>query len=243
MLADLQHLIQLQELDTALNRCRHRIAEIPAAQQALESRAAARASAVQAVKDRIAATANTRREVEKEAAAVQTRLSKYKDQLMAVKTNKEYQAMQTEIATAEQLVRSQDDRLLELMEVSEQEAGDLKTAEAALKADQGEIAKERQRLEEEKARQESELQRLAGERASVAAQLTRDAQSLYDRVAHSRKGQALAEARGGLCSVCHVRIRPQIFNTVRRNEQLLQCDSCGRILYFVPVPQPQPPQP
>jgi hypothetical protein len=33
-----------------------------------------------------------------------------------------------------------------------------------------------------------------------------------------------------------VRLRPQVFNTVLRNEQILQCDHCSRILYFVPVP-------
>jgi len=36
--------------------------------------------------------------------------------------------------------------------------------------------------------------------------------------------------------VCHVRLRPQVFNTVRRNDAILQCDHCNRILYFVPPP-------
>jgi predicted nucleic acid-binding Zn-ribbon protein len=35
--------------------------------------------------------------------------------------------------------------------------------------------------------------------------------------------------------VCHVRLRPQVFNEVRRNEALIQCDSCLRILYFAPT--------
>ena len=42
-------------------------------------------------------------------------------------------------------------------------------------------------------------------------------------------------AREGVCTICHVRLRPQVFNTVRRNEEIVQCDSCNRILYFVPV--------
>jgi predicted nucleic acid-binding Zn-ribbon protein len=234
MLPDLQHLIHLQEIDTALDRARRRIADIPSVQAALEARAAARAAAVQSVKDRIAATASTRRDVEKEVAAVQTRLSKYKDQLMAVKTNKEYQAMQTEIATAEGLVRSFDDRLLELMEAGEQEAADLKAAEAAMKAEQAAIATEQKMLEAEKATQGAELERLTAERAALAPQISREALVIFDRVAHGRKGQALAEARDGLCTVCHVRLRPQVFNEVRRNAAIIQCDSCTRILYYVP---------
>lgn len=242
MSPDLQNLIHLQEIDSALDRAKRRIAEIPGAQQALESRSAERAAAVQAVKDRIAATNATRREIEKEVAAVQTRLSKYKDQLMAVKTNKEYQAMQTEIATAEGLVRSHEDRLLDLMEASEKEAADLRAAEAAMKSEQAAIAAEQRALDTEKGTHEAEIERLTAERAALLPQISKEALTIFERVAHGRKGVAVAEARDGLCVVCHVRLRPQVFNEVRRNSAIIQCDSCTRILYYVP-PAPQPPTP
>lgn len=240
MSPDLQNLIHLQEIDSALDRAKRRIAEIPGAQLALESRSAERAAAVQAVKDRIAATNASRREIEKEVAAVQARLSKYKDQLMAVKTNKEYQAMQTEIATAEGLVRSHEDHLLDLMEASEKEAADLRAAEAAMKSEQAAIAAEQKALDSEKGTHEAELERLTAERAALLPQVPPEALAIYDRVAHGRKGVAVAEARDGLCVVCHVRLRPQVFNEVRRNSAIIQCDSCQRILYFVPPAAPQP---
>src|SRR5580765_1162275 len=122
---DLQHLIQLQELDLAAERARRRIAELPAAQQALEARVADKSQALTGVKERIAAGQTARREVEKELAGVQGRLSKYKGQLMEVKTNKEYQAMQKEIGVAEQEVRSHEDRVLERMEEAESLAAEL----------------------------------------------------------------------------------------------------------------------
>ena len=40
------------------------------------------------------------------------------------------------------------------------------------------------------------------------------------------------EARDAICTICHVRLRPQVFNNVRRNDSIIQCDSCQRILYF-----------
>ena len=239
MLPDLQHLIHLQEIDSAIERTRRRIAEIPAVQQALDSRAAEQAAAVQRVKDRIAATSATRREIEKELSAVQTRLSKYKDQLMAVKTNKEYQAMQTEIATAEGLVRSYEDRLLDLMEASEKDSADLKAAETAMTSEQAAIAAEHKALDAEKITRQAELERLGTERGQLVAQVSREPLAIFDRVAHGRKGIAVAEARDGLCSVCHVRLRPQIYNEVRRNAAIIQCDSCTRILFYVP-PAPAP---
>ena len=69
----------------------------------------------------------------------------------------------------------------------------------------------------------------------MAAQVEPEALPIFERIAHGRKGLAMAEAREGLCTVCHVRLRPQIFNEVRRNDGIIQCDSCTRILYFVPV--------
>lgn len=243
MLPDLEHLIHLQELDSAADRCRKRIADIPAVQQSLEVRSAARAADVQSVRDRVAVTGTSRRDIEKDVAGVQTRLSKYKEQLMAVKTNKEYTAMQHEIATAEGLVRSHEDRLLDLMEVSEKEAIDLAASETAMKAEQAEIAKAQKALDVEKVAQDAELQRLTAEREQVAARVSRESMAIYIRVAHGRRGIALAEARDGLCVVCHVRMRPQTFNEVRRNDGIHQCESCTRILYFVQPPPSAIPQP
>jgi predicted nucleic acid-binding Zn-ribbon protein len=241
---DLQHLIQLQDLDLAADRARRRVAELPAAQQALDARLADKTAQVTRIKERIAAGQAARREVEKELAVVQGRLSKYKGQLMEVKTNKEYQAMQKEMATAEHDVRAHEDTLLEHMEQAETLAAELKEAEAALKAEQALVARDHKVLEAESAEIEQELARLTAARTEVISTLSRDVLALFERVAHGRKGVAVAEARDGLCTLCHVRLRPQVFNEVRRNDALHQCDSCTRILYYVPSSAPgSAPQP
>ena len=232
---DLRHLIELQDLDLTAERLRRRIADIPAAQAALETTLTERTGALDGVKERIAASQAARREIDKELASVQTRLTKYKDQLMEVKTNKEYQAMQHEIAAAEQAVRAHEDRLLERMEEAETLAAELKAAEAALKTAQAEVSAERQKLEAEAAEDERELARATASRADLASKLPHTALALFQHVARHRKGQALSEARDGHCTQCHVRLRPQVFNEVRRNDTLIQCDSCSRILYFVPA--------
>jgi predicted nucleic acid-binding Zn-ribbon protein len=232
---DLQHLIHLQELDLTAERNRRRIADLPAVRASLDARIAGRTSAVDGVKQRIAQNQAARREIEKELAAVQTRLSKYKNQLMEVKTNKEYQAMQKEMSVAEAEVSAHETRMLERMEEADGLAAELKAAEAALKSDQTEVARERQQLDAELSDVERELQRTTDERRAVAAQVSKEALEVFDRVAYGRKGLAVAEARGGLCTVCHVRLRPQVFNEVRRNDSLIQCDSCTRILYYVPA--------
>ena len=233
---DLEHLIQLQDLDLAVDRARRRIAELPASQQALEARLAERTGSVAGVKERMAASQTARREIEKELAAVQTRLSKYKGQLLELKTNKEYQAMQKEMSVAEHDVRAHEDKLLEHMEYAETFAAELKVAEAALKTEQADVTRAQRALDAERGELERELARVTTARTELIAQVPREALMLFERVAHGRKGIAVAEARDGLCTLCHVRLRPQKFNEVRRNDGLHQCDSCTRILYFVPPP-------
>jgi predicted nucleic acid-binding Zn-ribbon protein len=240
---DLQLLIHLQELDSSAEQHRRRVTDIPILEAALEARLAERTAAVDEVKARIAASQSARREIEKDLAAVQARLSKFKNQLMEVKTNKEYQAMQKEMSVAEQEISEQETKMLERMEEADVLALELKAAESALKSEQADIASARQKLDAERGQVDEALTRTAEERARVAAQVSPDALALFERIAHGRKGQAMAEARDGLCTVCHVRLRPQVFNEARRNEQLIQCDSCTRILYFVPAQAPAASQP
>ena len=241
---DLQNLIHLQELDSAAERHRRRVADIPVLQAALDARLAERTAAVEGVKARVSASQAARREIEKDLAAVQGRLSKYKNQLMEVKTNKEYQAMQKEMSVAEQEISDFETRMLERMEEGDALAVESKAVQAALTSAQAEITRDRQALENERATVDDDLKRVSEERARTAALVGGELLALFDRVAHGRRGVALAEARDGLCTVCHVRLRPQVFNQARRNTDIVQCDSCTRILYYVPVASAAtPPQP
>jgi predicted nucleic acid-binding Zn-ribbon protein len=77
---------------------------------------------------------------------------------------------------------------------------------------------------------------MAKERAELLGSLNAQLLTLFEMIARKRNGIAVAEARDGVCTICHVRLRPQVFNEVRRNDSILQCDHCNRILYFVAAP-------
>ena len=79
-------------------------------------------------------------------------------------------------------------------------------------------------------------------RAALVGQIGPSVMATFERVAKARKGVALSAAtRDGLCSVCHVRLRPPVFQQVRANDTVIQCESCQRILYYVPPPPPVEP--
>ncbi|HET7696415.1 MAG TPA: C4-type zinc ribbon domain-containing protein [Vicinamibacterales bacterium] len=237
---DIQHLIRLQQLDTEIDAARRRIADIPSVQAALAARLDRAGAALAAVKERLTANQADRKKIEAEVASIQTRLSKYKGQLLELKTNKEYQTMLHEIATAEAAIRSHEDVLLERMEEAENLTRELKAAEAELQSQQSAVAAERAALDEEAMTLHRRVDETTAARGAAAAQLAPDTLRLFEHVARQRKGQAVAEARDGTCSVCHVRMRPQIYNEVRRGEALIQCESCQRILFFVPATATHP---
>jgi len=137
---DLQQLIDLQGLDRDLDALRHAIDAVPQRREAIETRVACEAEAVAAAKQRVSDNRAARQVIEKDLQLQQGRLSKFRDQLMAVKTNKEYQAMQVEIATAEGEVRRLEDQLLERMMEADEAAAALKQAEATHAADRADSA-------------------------------------------------------------------------------------------------------
>jgi hypothetical protein len=236
--ADLERLIHLQRLDSAAHDAERRLAEEPERQKALEARLDAARQRVAAAKERLAENQNTRRTIEKDVAVHQGRLSKFRDQLMAVKTNQEYQAMQKEIEFAQAEVKSIEDKILERMIDADELTSLVKRAEAELAADQKAVDADRRAMGVEIADLKATLERLAGERSAIVAALDPQTLLMFEKVAGRRNGVAVAEARDGICTICHVRLRPQVFNTVRRNDQITQCDSCQRILYFVPAAVP-----
>ena len=232
MNADLTRLIRLQQLETAADEARRKIADHPARLQALDTRLKAARDTVAGIKARLTTAGDKRRAEEKEVGGVQTRLAKYKDQLLEVKTNREYTAMLHEIEAAQNDIRLREDRILEIMMETDELNAVVKTSEAELKAAEKEVAAERTVLETEMANLQGEIERTTSERAKLVAGIDRRVLDVFETTAKGRKGVAVAEARDGLCTICHVRLRPQVFNEVRKNESIIQCDSCRRILYF-----------
>jgi uncharacterized protein len=240
MSPDLERIIRLQQIDQEIESRRKALADLPAALAALDARVAARQADLDAAKQRQADNQGARRALDKDLAVVQGRLTKFKDQLMEVKTNKEYTAMQHEIAMAQDGVRGFEDQMLELLVQNDELEAAVKSADAALAKERADVAKERAAREQATSAMGGEIEALLQKRGVVVGEMTRETLALFDRVSHAHKGTVVAEARDGHCTACHVRLRPQVFNDVRRGDRLIQCESCQRILYVVPA-QPQVP--
>ncbi len=235
MLPDLERLIALQRIDSTAADARRRLAEEPERERVFEARIETLRLKVTAAKEQLADNQRVRRGVEKDVAVHQGRLSKFREQLMSVKTNVEYQAMQKEIEFAQREVKALEDQILERMLEADDLTAAAKRAELELASEQKAVEAERRLQSTEHDELKQSLERVSQERADLVTALDPKMLVLFDLVSKRRNGVAVAEARDGICTICHVRLRPQVFNTVRRNEEIVQCDSCNRILYFTPA--------
>ncbi len=198
---------------------------------------------LQAAKDKLASVQKNRKQSETALQDLEVRRSKYKNQLMEVKTNKEYQAMLHEIEGVEREIRGVEDHILEDMEAAEALSVEVKREETLFAEAEGRHREEVRDLDRRAQGLEQDRARLQAERDGVAAGLPEDLLARFRRVARLR-GVAVAEAKDGMCLQCRVVLRPQMYVDLKRNDQIMECPSCSRILHFVaPTPAPADLQP
>ena len=239
MSPDLDRLIRLQHLDSHIHDARQALAAHPQRLADADARLAEATRLLDAVRQRLKDSQEARRVFEKDVALYQGRISKFRDQQAAVKTNKEYQALGHEMETANRDLGAAEEKVLERMMEADALADEVTQAEAAFATQQQQIAAEKKELTDDLRSVEASLARWTEARAALVREMDPRVLGLFEQVAKARKGIALSSAtRDGLCSICHVRLRPQVFQKVRANDSIIQCDSCQRILYFVPPPPP-----
>jgi predicted nucleic acid-binding Zn-ribbon protein len=230
---DLQTLIELQRLDTAIAELEAEVESLPHRIAQVESTLSEHMAAVEASKARLAENQRGRRKRESDISAHREKISKYKGQVFEVKTNEQYKALLHEIEFHEAEIRKIEDAMLSEMIDSESLEKELREAEKSLAAERTRTEKEIAEARQRQQRDETELRSARAARADVQGRLAIPLYETYERVAKFRKGIGVAEVRDGTCGACHVRLRPQAYADTRMNTQIVICESCGRILYFV----------
>jgi hypothetical protein len=230
---DLKSVVELQQVDAKVAGLSTQIEALPAQIQALQAQLDDFMHAHEERKKRLAANLKERKELEGDVKVIQEKIAKHKDQLYQVKTNEQYRAMLHEIAGEEGNIRKIEDEILEKMIEAEDLQKLVQEAAARLEGEKARVADAIKRLESERQADLEERGRLQLRRQELQAALSEPVLNLYERIRGARRGVALAEARDGLCTACHVRLRPQVYNEVQLNESVLTCENCDRILYYV----------
>jgi len=237
----IKHLIELQTIDLRLNELRALLAGYPKRLAAVDARVEAARRELAAAKEALTNSLKDRKKYELDVEQWKGKARKYKDQLYEVKTNEAYKALQHEIQGAEAEIATAEDRLLERMVAGEEYERQVKAAERALKEGEASAQADRQQLEAEQAAAQKELEKDTAERQRAVATIPEDLLDLYQRIARRHNGVGLAEVRDETCTLCRVRVRPHVFQELRRenSHEIFHCESCTRILYYSEQPVAQ----
>jgi predicted nucleic acid-binding Zn-ribbon protein len=138
-----------------------------------------------------------------------------------------------------------EDRLLERMMAGEDFEHRVKASEQQIKLVEAAAQAERATIAAEKSALETELAAAQAERAKAVAQIPEDLLDHYQRIAKRHQNISLAEVRDETCTLCGVRVRPHVFQEMRRADcaELFHCETCTRILYYVERPAAETPAP
>jgi predicted nucleic acid-binding Zn-ribbon protein len=229
---DLRNLIALQETEQKITELQKEISDIPQKIQSYQDEIHRIKEAHQRQVTKNQELSMLRRTREGDVDAMSSKLAKLKDQLMTVKTNKEYTAMLHEIQMAQERIRKTEDEILEIMEEMENLEEGLNTSEKEGGAKTGALEESIRRAEESIPRLEAEKSSLEEDKSSLEKSLGDEMLTHYRRIARIGKGIALAEAKDELCTMCHVRIRPQVYAELLKTDSICMCDSCSRILFL-----------
>ena len=227
-----RNLVALQDVELKIAALQKQISEVPIKIQSLQAELDRLKQEHEREVARNQELAKQRRALEGGVEMFRTKLSKLKDHQSAVKTNKEYTAILHEIQMAEEQIRGEEDKILEIMEENESLEKALKAAEKDLKAKCNALQQDIRRHELSVPDLEAEIAQMNQARQEMEAGIEADLLGTYRKIAGARKGIALAEAREELCSACHIRIRPQVYADLHQTENIFTCDSCSRILFL-----------
>src|SRR5436190_698531 len=187
MNSDLKQLIRLQSIDLSVQELRARVDKFPGISKALDEKLKSAQAGLDAAKERAKSNQGNRKKLESDISTLESKISKYRDQMMSVKTNEEYRALQHEIEHAQSGIRKIEDEILNFMIEAETGQSDIKLAEARLKEDQVKVSAERKQLEEENKRDLTALESYVKERKEIQASISSSDLVLhYDRVRNHR---------------------------------------------------------
>ena len=234
MNSNLQNLIELQKLDDVIRELSAEVASLPRRIAEIESTLNTHIKLVESDKHALAENQKSRRRREGEISALRDKISHFKNQSLQVKTNEQYKALLHEVEYHESQIRQIEDQILCEMIESENLDKRVRAAEAKLAEERQRAGEEIAAAEQRKREDDQKLDQLRSVRQGIVSQITLEIYETYERIAKGRKGVAVVAALDETCEGCHVHMRPQVYSEVMTNEQLHTCESCGRILYYVP---------
>lgn len=228
----LKVLVELQRVDSQLFALEKAKGDLPHRVEELGDQNEQLSTLRQQTAEALAATQRNRRSAEGALQLAKEKKKKYENQLYAVKTNKEYDAVTTEIEATILEIDQTETTILEAIEEEEKLQKEVAGHDERLASLRHEYNEQQEILAKREAENSSAVQSLTAQREQLIVKLRRPVLNAYQRILNGKDGLAVVPITRGACGGCLTRIPPQRVMEVREMNQIFYCESCGRILIW-----------
>jgi predicted nucleic acid-binding Zn-ribbon protein len=229
----LQKLIELQAIDREILEYDGILAAVPGQIKSGQAEMDAITKELEEARDVIADMKKSTKQLEADVQSENDHMAKIKTKLTAVKTNKEYTAILTEVDSVKEKVSAFEDKELEIMESLEAKAGELPAIESRFKEEENNFKEYKAKKEAEAERVQGEREVVKGKRQGILDTIEPKRLELYNRVLKRNNGVAVVAVRESMCQGCFHRLRPQVVIDVKLSKEIVECAHCYSFLYWV----------
>jgi hypothetical protein len=223
---------ELQRIDLELKSIKESREGMPKEIKRLDEKQKVETEKIQKEREKIDGLEKERRWKEGQLSLEQEKIKKTEGKMFEVKTNKEYQALLTEIDSLKGANSKEEEEILQLLDEIDELKRSLSKREKEIAAVLTKIEGEKRALQERMARDEEVLKKQTGRREIVTKRLESTHYRLYNTLTEKRKGVGVVSAKQETCQGCYVNVPPQMFIEVQKNNALIRCPNCNRILYW-----------
>ena len=232
MLEQLELLLALSQIDSELQDVVGEHESLPDDIASLGEEKAKLGEAIVEKKDRLDDMRKDRQRLERELEDLSAKLSDLMSKQLLIKTNEEYAALSLEIEHAKSQISDTEDAILRGLELADECVEELDAAREVAASAERDLGSRIAGLRSELKRLDDAVAVKKDERLRVATRVDSLALKRYDRILASKGDSALARVVDGACSGCRMKLPPQFVIEIKRADRLIECQSCGRILFW-----------
>jgi len=228
----LELLWELQRIDLALRDLMEERERYPKEMKRMDERCRIEKERIQKEREKVELLEKDRRQKEHHLTAEQDKIKKTEGRMFEVKTNKEYQAVLTEIEGIKEGSSREEEEILRLLDEIDETKKSLARWEKETAVSLEKIEAERKVLEGKITRDDAGCKKQIERREVLAKQIESRLFKLYDTLKEKRRGVGVVNVKNETCQGCFLNIPPQMYIEVQKNNTLIQCPHCNRILYW-----------
>jgi predicted nucleic acid-binding Zn-ribbon protein len=228
----LELLWELQKIDLELKSIKEERDRYPKEMKKLDERQNIEKERIQKEKEKIELLEKERRQKEGHLNAEQEKIKRAEGRMFEVKTNKEYQALLSEIEAIKEANSQEEEEVLQVMDEIDELRKKLSKREKEVAITLEKIEGEEKVIQGRIAQGDLALKRQTERREALSKQLDSNLFKLYNTLKEKRQGVGVVNVKNETCQGCFVNIPPQMYIDVQRNSDLIRCPNCNRILYW-----------